>query len=687
MNRSLGTALALALTLPAWGASTRAGAAASSPAGGLSPVASTVVSAMDKAADPCVDFYRYACGGWLDTTKLPADQSRWGRGFTEIAERNRAALKTILEDSAKNPGDDPARKKLGDYYSACMDEAKVDALGAKPIDALLKEAATIKDPKTLMQAVGRLSPNAIPALFGSAVVPDFKHPDKNIAYFTQGGLGLPDRDYYVKDDEKSKQTRADYQAHMTRMFQLLGESEADAKKHVEQVVGFETELAKVSRPRVELRDPEKTYNKLDIGGLKALTPGLDWDAYLAATGYPSVREINVAVPEFFQGIERLATTTPKEALQSYVRWSILRSTAPLLSKPFVAENFAFYGQKLAGQKEIKPRWKRCVESTDNALGELLGQEFIETNFAGDSKAIAVDLIHRIEDSFEGNLKSLEWMDDATRARANTKKSTLANKIGYPDVWRDYSKLSVKRGDFFGNALASRKFEYQFEADKIGKPVDKKEWGMTPPTVNAYYNPLYNEMVFPAGILQPPFFDRSHPMAMNYGGIGMVMGHELTHGFDDQGRKFDPTGKLSEWWEPAVSSNFEQRAKCVSDLYSTYEVQPGLKLNGKLTLGENIADLGGIKQAYGAYKKWAAQNPDKDQGVPGLTNDQLFFVGFAQTWCSIQTPEIERMLVTVDPHSHPRYRVVGPLSNFPEFARAFQCGEGTPMRPKDVCEVW
>jgi putative endopeptidase len=331
MNRSLSTALALVLTLPAWGASARAGSAAGSSGGSLSPVASTVVSAMDKAADPCVDFYRYACGGWLDSTKLPADQSRWGRGFTEIAERNRAALKTILEESAKNPGADPARKKLGDYYSACMDEAKVDALGAKPIEPLLKEIAAIQNPKSLMQVVGKQSQYSIPALFGGAVVPDFKNPDQNLAYFTQGGIGLPDRDYYLKEDEKSVQTRADYKAHMTRMFQLLGESEADAKLHTEQVVAFETDLARVSRPRVELRDPVKTYNKLDIGGLKALTPGLDWDAYLAATGYPNIKEINVAVPEFFEGLEKLVATTPKDNLQAYARWSVLRSTAALLS--------------------------------------------------------------------------------------------------------------------------------------------------------------------------------------------------------------------------------------------------------------------------------------------------------------------------------------------------------------------
>jgi predicted metalloendopeptidase len=472
------------------------------------------------------------------------------------------------------------------------------------------------------------------------------------------------------------------------MFQLLGEPEEAAKKHAGQVFNFELELAKVSRPRVEMRDPNKTYNKLDLDGLKKLAPALDWTRFLATTGYPSVKDINVSVPEFFQGLEKQVTSTDPETLRAYLRWHLLRATSPLLSKAFVDESFEFYGKKLSGQKEQQARWKRCVEATDQSLGELLGPEFVKLYFPGDSKAIAKDLIGRIEAAFEKNLPSLTWMDDATRGRADGKLKALKNKIGYPDKWRDYSKLAVMKGEYFGNGMAARRFAFDYDANKIGKPVDKGDWGMTPPTVNAYYNANLNEMVFPAGILQPPFFDRNFPMAMNFGGIGMVMGHELTHGFDDQGRKFDPTGKLTEWWEPSVSAKFEERAKCVSDLYSTYEVQPGVTLNGKLTLGENIADLGGIKQAYVAYKKWAAEHPELDKpAVPGLTNDQLFFVGFGQTWCTIQTPESERMLVTTDPHSHAKYRVTGPLSNSPAFSSAFQCAEGTPMHRKDACEVW
>ncbi len=669
---------------PAAGSSASAGPAT----GATKAVADGVLASMDLQADPCTDFYRYACGGWLDTTKLPGDQSRWGRGFAEIAERNRLALRDILEAASKDPGQDPALAKLGTFYGACMDETKTDAARAKPLKPLLEEIEKVKNAGTLMVAAGKLHVRGVPAVFGSAVVPDFKNPDLNIAYLTQGGLGLPDRDYYLKEDDKSKQIRADYLAHVAKMFQLLGEKDDQAKKHAADLFALETDLAKASRPRVELRDPNKTYNKLDIGGLEKLTPGLDWNAYLVATGYPGVKDINVAVPEFFQAMEKVVGTATPETLRAYLRWHLVRSTAQILSKDFADESFAFFGQKLSGQKEQKARWKRCVEATDNALGELLGKKFVEKHFPGDSKAIALDLIGRIESAFESNLTNLAWMDDATRTRAASKKEAVKNKIGYPDRWRDYSRLEVKKGDYFASVMNARKFDFDFEASKIGKPVDRTEWGMTPPTVNAYYNPLQNEMVFPAGILQPPFFDRSFPMAMNFGGIGMVMGHELTHGFDDQGRKFDPTGKLTEWWEPAVSTQFEERAKCVSDLYDTYEVQPGLKLNGKLTLGENIADLGGIKQAYLAYRRWASEHSAADAAsVPGLSSDQLFFVGFAQTWCSLQTPEIERMLVTVDPHSHPRFRVIGPLSNTPVFAQTFQCAEGTPMKPKEVCEVW
>ena len=681
--------LAALASIQAPAAEKGAGAASSgAPSAGSKPaVAATVLAAMDRKADPCQDFYRYACGGWLDTTRIPPDQSRWGRGFTEIGERNREVLRDILEAAAKDPGDDPARRKLGAFYAACMDEEAIDKADAAPLKPWLEEFAKAEARSALVQAA-KLHAVGVPVFFSVSPVGDFKNPDMTIAHFSQGGLGLPDRDYYLKDDEKSAQTRTDYETHVARMFALLGEPEELARRHTAQVLAFETELARVSRPRAEMRNPDKIYNKLDLEGIQKLTPTLPWSEFLKTLGHPEVKDINVAVPEFFGGLEKQIAAAEPEALRSYLRWGLLRSTAPVLSRRFVDENFAFFGQKLAGQKELQPRWKRCVEASDRAMGELLGQEFVKKQFAGDSKTVALDMIARIEGAFEANLPNLSWMDETTRGRAAGKKHAIKNKIGYPDKWRDYSKLEVRKGDYFASAMAARRFEFEFRASKIGKPVDKGEWNMTPPTVNAYYNALLNEMVFPAGILQPPFFDRSFPMAMNFGGIGMVMGHELTHGFDDQGRKFDPSGKLTEWWEPEVAAKFEERAKCVSDLYGSYEVQPGLKLNGKLTLGENIADLGGIKEAYTAYRRWAAENPEKNAPLAdGLTSDQLFFVGFAQTWCSLQTPEIERMLVTVDTHSHPRYRVMGPLSNLEAFAETFGCAEGTPMNPKEVCEVW
>jgi len=669
-----------------------------------SGVAATVKAAMDPKVQPCQDFYRYACGGWLDTVQIPPDQSRWGRGFSEIAERNRIVMREILDDAVKNPGDDVNRQKLGTFYGACMDEAGIEAAGTKPIESWMKDAAKTKNDKAIMTMVGKMHAASIPALFNIGVEADFKDPNTNIAQMFQGGISLPDRDYYLTDAKKDK--LAAYVAHIEKMFVLYGDKPDAAKASAAKIVAFETELAKVSKPRAELRDPNKTYNRLDITGLKKLTPKIDWDGYFKAMGHPEVTQINVATPEFYSGLEKILGSTDDATMQAYLRWKVLRDAAAALPKSFDQENFAFFAQTLQGQKEQQPRWKRCVIQTDGALGEILGQEFIKKQFAGDSKKIARELVEAIQAAFASGLPSLQWMDDTTRQRALGKKSAIVNKIGYPDKWRDYSKLKLKKGDYFANLVASGRFEFDREAAKIGKPVDKTEWGMTPPTVNAYYNPLNNEMVFPAGILQPPFFSKDFPMAMNFGGMGMVMGHELTHGFDDEGRKFDATGKLTEWWEPSVSAGFEERAACIEKQYSEYMVQPGvpgqpaeegkperperppLYINGKLTLGENIADNGGIKQTFVAYQNWESKHPDSaTPAVDGLTNDQLLFVAFAQTWCSKATPEIEQMLVTVDPHSPPRFRVNGPLSNSKSFAETFSCPEGSPMRPANPCEVW
>ncbi len=650
-------------------------------------VAESVRATMDTTVDPCQDFYLYACGGWLKTTQLPPDRPRWGRGFSEIDERNLAVLREILEEARKESGPDAARARIGDFFGACMDEAVVEKLGAAPMKPLLQEIGDVKDAGSLMAMAGKLHALGMGAVFQLVVAPDFKDPNIDIAHFFQGGLGLPDRDYYLKEDDQSKELRNAYEGHVARMLALLGESQEESAGHAGRILAFESELAKVSMPRDEARNLEKIYHKIDIAGLKSLTPGLPWERYLAATGYPGIVHINAAVPDFFKGVEKLAGETQPETLQAYLRWQLVHNAAPVLSKAFVDENFAFFGAMLSGQKEIEPRWKRCVNATDAALGEALGQAFVDRTFAGDSKDKALVMIRGIEAAFESGLPRLAWMDDPTRQRAAGKMKAISNKIGYPDQWRDYSSMIVVPGDYFGNTMAAQRFEFRRNAGKIGKAVDRKEWGMTPPTVNAYYNPLVNEMVFPAGIMQRPFFHRDFPAPMNFGGIGMVMGHELTHGFDDQGRKFDGSGQMTEWWEPAVVQKFEEQAQCVDDLYDSYEVQPGLHLNGKLTLGENIADLGGIKEAYSAYREWVKQHGEPPAAVEGLSNDQLFFVGFAQTWCTLSSPEMERMMVTVDTHSASRFRVKGPLSNLPEFSQAFSCKEGTPMRPAKSCVVW
>ena len=650
--------------------------------------AAVVKGAMDTKADPCQDFYDYACGTWRQTTQIPADQSRWGRGFTEITERNLAISRSILENAAAAPGEDPNREKLGWFYGACMDEAGIAAAGTKPIKGWMKDAGKVKDAQDMLTTAARMQAAGINVLFGLGVEGDFKDPNTNIGQFFQGGLNLPDRDYYLSEDESKKKIRDQYVVFVAKMFEMYGEKPEAAKAMAGRVMTFETELAKFSRPRAELRDPEKIYNKMDRAGLQKLTPRLDWDSYFKAMGHPEITQLNIATPEFFTGLENLGHATDAATLQAYLQWCVLRDAAASLPKNFDEEQFNFYAKTLRGQKEQQARWKRCVARTDGALGDILGQEFIKSQFAGDSKKIARELIETVQVAFANGLPQLEWMDDATRQRALGKKGAIANKIGYTDKWKDYGKLKIKKGDYFGNLVASDRFEFDREAAKIGKPVDKTEWGMTPPTVNAYYNPLNNEIVFPAGILQPPFFSKDYPAAMNYGGIGMVMGHELTHGFDDQGRKFDAQGKMTEWWEPSVATKFEERAACIEKQYAGYEVQPGVNLNGKLTLGENIADNGGIKEAYNAYKLYEAKYPGTEKAaVPGMTNDQLLFVAFAQTWCSLATPEIERELVTVDPHSPPRFRVNGPLSNYDQFAKTFQCAEGTPMNPKDRCEVW
>jgi len=649
--------------------------------------AASVAGAMDRSADPCADFYRYACGSWVDSTPLPSDQPRWTRSFSVIREDNREVVRELLEQAAANPGGGPDAARIGNYYRSCMDTAAIEETGLAPLESTFARIAGVEGGESLMRAAGGMHRLGADTLFGIGVFPDFKDPGTNIGFFVQGGLGMPERDYYVSDDPKKKELMAAYETHVARVLETLGAPAEEAAQRAAGVVAFETELAKASRPAPEMRLVEKLYHKIDRAGLQELTPNLPWDAFFAAAGHPNVTELNVATPEFFEALDAAVQAADAETLRAYLRWQLADNLAAYLPERFVQADFEFFGRELQGQQEIQPRWKRCVSMTENALGEAVGKLYVEKRFAGDSKQVALEMIGDIGGAFERALPQLAWMDDATRARALEKAHAVRDKIGYPDVWRDYSAMTIRPKGFLDNAIAANEFEFDRQARKVGKPVDRKEWGMTPQMVNAYYNPLLNEIAFPAGILQPPFFHRSFPAAMNYGAIGAVIGHELTHGFDDTGRKFDPTGEMREWWEPAVAERFEQQAQCVRDQYSRYEVEPGVAVQGDLTAGENIADIGGLKQSYAAYRSWVERHDEPDPPVPGLTDDQLFFVAYAQVWCSVNSQEYERMQVTTDSHSPARFRVAGAVSNNPAFAQAFACEPGEPMAPKERCTVW
>jgi predicted metalloendopeptidase len=655
------------------------------------PPKSFDVEAMDKTVDPCEDFYEYSCGSWRKNNPIPSDQSRWGR-FNELAEYNRSVLHDILEKAASGGSKrNPIQQKIGDMYGSCMDEETVNKKGATPLKPELDRIAAISNKDQLVETIAYLHSFGVPALFGFSSQPDLHNASIEIAGVSQGGLGLPDRDYYINDDAKSKETREKYLAHVGKMFQLLGDDETTSKKEAQTVMDIETRLAQAAMERVKMRDPKNRDHKMKVSELETLAPNFGFQRFFTATGAPSFTEVNVVPPDFFQQVNGAIDTVPVDDWKTYLRWHTVHAAAPTLSQPFVDENFDFFGRTLSGQKEIQTRWKRCVTMTDQLLGEALGQPYVKETFGADGKQRMLKMVNALEAALSDDIQSLPWMTPETKKQAEVKLKAITNKIGYPDQWRDYSTVNIVRGDLLGDVQRARAFETKRRLNKIGKPLDKKEWGMTPPTVNAYYNAAENDINFPAGILQPPFFDKTEDDAVNFGGIGVVIGHELTHGFDDQGSKFDPTGNLTNWWTETDRQEFEKRTGCVADEYSSFVAVDDLHLNGRLTLGENTADNGGIRIALAALRKAMAQDAAKknaaSQKKDGFTPEQRFFLGFAQIWCENRTPESARLLAKTDSHSPGEYRVKGTVQNDEDFAKAFNCKAGQKMVSANACRVW
>jgi putative endopeptidase len=647
------------------------------------------VSNMDKSVGACENFYQYANGGWNARNPIPAAYPSWGR-FNELAERNRDQLHQILEDAAHNK---KARKgsneqKIGDYYASCMDEEKIEAAGTRPIQAELTRINKIKDQKSLRETIAHLQSMGVPVLFRFGSGQDYKQSTQVIGQLSQGGLSLPDRDYYINTDEKSKDIRDKYVAHVTRMFQLLGDDANTSAAEAGTVMSIETKLAEASATRVQRRNPEANYHKLSQGELTSLTKNFSWGDYFKTVGLPGSFDVNVGQPDFFKALDQQLTAVPIADWKTYLRWHLLDAKAAALPKKFVQEDFDFNQGVLSGTKEMLPRWKRCVRATDIALGEAVGQVYVQKTFPPEAKARAVTMVQNLIAALRDDLGTLSWMSETTRQRATAKLEAFTRKIGYPEQWRDYSTLKVERKSYMDDSNRAALFEFNRQLAKIGKPVNRTEWGMTPPTVNAYYSPTMNEIVFPAGILQWPFYDPKADDALNYGGIGAVIGHEMTHGFDDSGAKFDPQGNLQNWWTEADLKNFQGRAQCVVDQFDSFLVQPGLHHNGKLVVGESIADLGGLTVAFAALQKSMEGKP-RPAPIDGFTPEQRFFLGYAQIWAQNVRPEYERQLVLTDPHPLGRFRVNGPLSNMPAFAQAFQCKAGEPMvRPdKERCQIW
>lgn len=645
------------------------------------------IPSMDRTVNPCEDFYRYSCGGWIKNNPIPADQARWDV-YSKLGEENERFLWGILEQASKpSPNRTAPEQKIGDFFAACMDEQAVNAAGASPLKNHLSRITAIKSTWELAPVIATEHHHTGSSgfLFGFGSNQDFKNSDRVIAFASAGGIGLPDRDYYVKTDPKSVEIRQKYVEHMQRIFELLGDSLEAATRNARTVMQIETDLAKASLTRVEKRDPYKLYHMLTRAQLKTLTPSFDWDRYLSASDIPAIQDVNVTEPAFFKAMESELKSHGLEDWKTYLRWHLAHAEAPYLSAPFVQANFDFYSKYLRGVPQMQPRWKRCVQLVDRDLGEALGQVFVQKTFGPEVKERTLKMTKEIEAAMEGEIEQLPWMGEATKKQALAKLHTIVNKIGYPDKWRDYSSLTIDRKEFLADVMRAVAFETRRDLGKIGKPVDRGEWDMTPPTVNADYNPQMNDINFPAGVLQPPLFDFKMDDAPNFGNTGATIGHELTHGFDDEGRQFDAKGNLRDWWTKQDAEEFEKRAKCVSDQYAQYTIVDGIKINSKLTLGEDVADLGGTLLAYIAWKHATAGQELKP--VDGFTPDQRFFIGMAQWACGSEREENKRVNAITNPHSPNEYRINGIVSNMPEFRQAFACKVGQPMVRENPCKVW
>jgi putative endopeptidase len=645
-------------------------------------------TSMDMAIDPCNDFYKFACGKFVANHPIPADQPDVDE-FYALYNVNTQSLNGILKKASAGGADrSPDEQKIGDYYKACMNTDAIEAKGLAPLQPLLDSIDGITSKDQMPPLVGELQRMGVNAFFGFGEQQDFKDATKQIAIVLQGGLGLPEKDYYLRTGAKDETIRQQYVAHVTKMLTLAGSSPEQALKDAKAIMSFETALAKASLSVTDMRDPENIYHLQPIATFEATMPGVDFGMFLDAMHSPRVGELNNATPAFFPVMVKEVDAADLKTLKAYMRYQLLTTSAGRLPKRFDAENFDFYGRILNGQPEQAPRWKRCSNSVNGALGEALGKVYVEQYFAGDSKAKMVQMVSDIEAAMGRDIDQIDWMSPATKVRAREKLHDVANKIGYPDKWRDYSKLEIKPDDALGNAQRADQFENDRQLAKIGKPVDHSEWGMTPPEVNAYYNSSMNDINFPAGILQPAFYDPKQDDAVNYGHIGAVIGHELTHGFDDEGKKFDGKGNLDDWWTAEDTKKFVERTDCVANEYGSFVAVDDVKVNGKLTLGENTADNGGLLLAYMAYMDRAKkEGVDLAAKKDGFTPLQHFYIGYAQNYCENSRPELIRTQVLTDPHSPDHFRVTGAIVNQPGFAAAFGCKKGSPMVPVNSCRVW